>query len=93
MGGLRWTVGDRRNVDDHRFDPPPVHTIADAVDGDRRKEPMTELAEALDRAARHVTDIPHVAQAAAIRQTLLALIDALTEIAAVLPAPSTVPKE
>jgi len=41
MGGLRWTVGDRRDIDDRRFDPPPVRPIADGVDGDRRKEPMS----------------------------------------------------
>jgi hypothetical protein len=37
MGGLRWTVGDRREIDDRRFDPPPVQTIADAVDGPMRR--------------------------------------------------------
>ena len=92
-GGLRWTVGDRSNIQDARFAPPAVPTIADAVDGDRRKEPMNELAEALDRAATHIKDVPRGVEAAAIRQTLLALIDALTEIAAILPAPYTVPKE
>lgn len=33
MGGLKWRVGDGSNVEDHRFDPPAVHAVADAVDG------------------------------------------------------------
>ena len=90
--GLKWRVGHRRNIDDHRFDPPRVRTVADAVDGDRRKEPMTELAEALDRAAAGVRAVP-TSTSPEIKSTLLALLDALTEIAAVLPAPHTVPKE
>jgi hypothetical protein len=58
---------------------------------------MNELAEALDRAAKHAHTIrtaPGIhAAVAEVEQTLLALIDAVTEIAAVLPAPHTVPKE
>ena len=33
MGGLKWRPGDGSNVEDHRFDPPVVRSIADAVDG------------------------------------------------------------
>jgi len=32
MGGLRWTPGDRSNLEDHRFDPPAVRSHGDAVD-------------------------------------------------------------
>jgi hypothetical protein len=32
-----------RDIDDRRFDPPPVRPIADGVDGDRRKDQMTPL--------------------------------------------------
>ncbi len=38
MGGLRWTVGHRVSIDDHRFDAPVVRPIADGVDG-RRMSP------------------------------------------------------
>ncbi len=36
MGGVRWTVGRRRNIEDHRFDRPAARAVADSVDGDRR---------------------------------------------------------
>ena len=43
MGGLRWRVGDRSNLEDHRHDAPPIRPIADGVDGTRRKDDMTPL--------------------------------------------------
>lgn len=33
--GVRWHTGDRRNLEDHRFDTPAIREIADAVDGAR----------------------------------------------------------
>lgn len=53
-----------------------------------------EIKEALDRAAYHVQRVSEAPgpNAAAMKQTLLALIDAVVEIAATLPAPHTVPK-
>jgi len=53
MGGLRWTVGDRRDIEDRRFDPPAVETIADAVDGDQRKDVMTTRAFSVTVRDRH----------------------------------------
>lgn len=35
MGGVRWHVGDRSDLEDHRCDPPAVREVADAVDGVR----------------------------------------------------------
>jgi len=43
MGGLKWIVGDRSNIQDDRFAPPAVQTIADAVDGDRTMTPLDTL--------------------------------------------------
>jgi hypothetical protein len=39
MGGLRWRVGHRVSIDDHRFDAPVVRPIADGVDGRRMSSP------------------------------------------------------
>lgn len=38
MGGVRWRIGDRSEIDDHRFDAPVVRSVADGVDG-RRMSP------------------------------------------------------
>jgi len=56
---------------------------------------MSEIKEALDRAAGYVGRVSNAPgpNADAVKQTLLALVDALVEIAAVLPAPHAVPKE
>ena len=58
---------------------------------------MSEIKEALDRASLNAKKIHatpfQLSGSYEVKQTLLALIDALVEIAAVLPAPYTVPKE
>lgn len=58
-----------------------------------------EIKDAIDRAAaavRNVHKVPgslSLSNDAAIKQTLLALVDVVVEIAAALPSPFTVPKE
>lgn len=84
-------MGDRADIEDHRFDAPAVRTVADAVDGRR----MSELQESLDRAVEAVRALntEHNTLAASWKQALIAVVDTLVEIAAVLPPPDTVPKE
>lgn len=53
---------------------------------------MSELKETLDRAAAAVRAIRHPNDQA-LKQALIAVVDALVEIAAVLPAPHMVPKD
>lgn len=56
---------------------------------------MSEIKESLDRAAEHLRDTLRSPwpMSASLQGTLIAILDTLTEIAAVLPAPHTVPKE
>ncbi len=54
---------------------------------------MTELKEALDTMTAAVANTRHADVSPTVKTALVTIADALAEIAAVLPAPHTVPKE